>query len=81
MLLDHFLHLHRVKAYNVSQLVMYVAEAFEAYIQKRLLDVALGCRAPSKVKTNSLSCIDPTSVMAIGNNQYKVPSASTVDKT
>ena len=58
---------------------MYVAEAFESYIQKRMLDVALGRRAPSKVHS-AINSIDPASVISIGRNRYKVPSASTDDK-
>ena len=69
-----------MKAYNVTQLVMYIAEAFEAYIQKRLLDVALGRREPRKDIPKNLGHIDPTTVKSVGENLYEVPSASTPGK-
>ena len=70
----------RIKAYNVTQLVMYVAEAFEAYIKKRLLDVALGRRAPRKDCPQKVGHIDSTTVKCVGTNLYQVPSASMANK-
>ena len=66
----------RTKAYNATQLVMFMAETFNTYMMRRLVDLAIHGKTPQKAKPKfKMGTIDPASVIVCGNNKYQVPSS------
>lgn len=64
----------RCKAYNATQLIIFMAEIFDSYMKKRLVDVALGRR---RVKSLSTATLPLEMVTFQGNGKYRVQSQST----
>ena len=63
-------------------LIMYIAEAYETYVIKRLLDVAIGNCAPRTQIHKKMGTIDTamnTGALEIGELMYTVPSGSDPD--
>lgn len=58
---------------------MYIAEAYESYVIKRLVDVAIGQRAPRSQIHKKIGSIDPSGAQQIGEHLYTVPSGSDPD--
>ena len=64
-----FLCLFRTKAYNPTQLVMFMAETFNTYMLKRIVDLSIHGRAPKKSKPKfKMGVIDPATVIVCENN-------------
>ena len=55
---------------------MYVAEAFDLYIRKRLVDVALKRRSPRRQLHPHMGHVDPSIVKPLGDYKFSVASAS-----
>ena len=72
----YFLCFFRTKAYNATQLVMFMAETFNTYMMRRLVDLAIHGRTPQKSKSKlKMGFIDPSTVIVCENNRYRVPSS------
>ncbi|XP_050699733.1 uncharacterized protein LOC126987091 [Eriocheir sinensis] len=65
--------LNRCKAYNPVQLIVFMAEIFNGYMKKRLVDVALGRR---KVKNISMGTLSLDAVTPLGGGKFQVASQS-----
>ena len=63
----------------MTMLVMYISEAYESYIVKRLLDVAIGHRAPRSQIHKKIGSVDPSGVEEIAELLYTVPSGNDPD--
>lgn len=66
---SHFFSFFRCKVYNTVQLMIFIAEIFDGYMKKRLIDVAKGRR---RTKNMSLVRIFLEVVTPLGNGKYKV---------
>lgn len=62
---------HRLKAYNVTQLVDFICTRLEAYYNRPLLDVANGRTVKQEFKFNSVS---PDRIVKEDESNYTVPS-------
>ena len=55
---------------------MFMAETFNIYMMKRLVDLAIHGKTPQKSKNKlKMGIIDPATVIMNGDNTFRVPSS------